>query len=76
MVSTPPVFAYYSDVVLKNEGGAPAIYRIAIIVNVEVALLCFLPAARDGAGGVASIDPWMGRNGRGLLDSFSSGPHR
>lgn len=48
-VPTPLVFAYFSDVVLQDHGGASPTWHIAIIQYVVIALLCILGPARDGA---------------------------
>lgn len=44
-VPTPPVFAFFSDVILRDDGGAPDIWHIAIIEYVLIALLFFLATA-------------------------------
>lgn len=56
IVLTPPVFAYYSEAVLRYDCGAPAIWSIAITEYVVMAFLRMLGAAHDGAVGVACID--------------------
>lgn len=68
----PPVFAYYSDVILQDDGGAPAIWHIVITEYVVSALLRLLTAACDVAVGVACIDPRTGGIGRGVLVPLAS----
>lgn len=72
----PPVVLHQSDVVLRDEGGTPAIWHIVIAEYVVIALLCFLTAARDAAVGVACINPWMGGSGRSVPVPLPSGIHR
>lgn len=65
--SRPRRFSRITDLVLRDDGGAPAIWKVAITEYVVIALLSFLAAARDGAVGVACIDRRMGSNGQGAL---------
>lgn len=66
-VSTLPDFAYFPDIVLSDEGGAPAIWHIVITDYVIIALLRFLAADHDGPVVFACVNPQMGRNGRSFL---------
>lgn len=71
-VPTLLVFAYYSGVFLRENGGLPAIWRTAITEHVVMALLRLLVTGRDGALGVACIDLQMGCNGQCVLVPFPS----
>lgn len=75
-VPTTPVFTYYSDNVLQDDGGAPTIWPIVINEVVGIASLRFLVAARVGAVSIACINPLTGGNGRIVLVSFLSGVRR
>lgn len=48
MVATWPVLMYYSDIVLQDDGGAPAIWDITFTGDAEIALPRFSTAARHG----------------------------
>lgn len=58
---------------LCNDAGAPAIWHIALTEYVLAASLHILGPARDGAIGVACIDPWMGGNGQSVVELLPSG---
>lgn len=73
MISIPPYFEYYSDVVLPHDDGAPAISHIAITENVVIVILCYLVGACDGAVGVPCIDTRMGGNDHVYLISLLPG---
>lgn len=72
----PAVFAFYSDVIFWNDGGAPAIWHVTITEYVVIALLRFLTDARDGEAGFTCVDSGMDGNGRGVLVPRPSGVRR
>lgn len=57
MVPTHQDFAYYFDIVVRDDGGAQAIWLIAITDYVVLEPLGFVGTALDGAAGVTCIDP-------------------
>lgn len=75
-VPTPPDFAYYPDVVLRDDFGAPAIWHIAIFDVVEIELLHFLAAAHDSAMDFACVGNCMDGNGWGMLVPSPPGERR
>lgn len=75
MVPAPSVFAYYSEVVLRDDDGASAIWRISNTEYVLTGLLLFLTAALDGAVRVACHDSQIGCNGQGVFIRLPSSVH-
>lgn len=73
---TPPAFAYFFDVFLRYDGGAPVIWPISISEYVVIALLRFLAAARDSAVGFACIVLRMPGDCRCVLVLLPCGAHR
>lgn len=71
----PAGFAYYSEVFLQNEGGAPAIWHISLTLYVIISLLSFLGSARDCMVGIAFVDSRLGGHGRCLPVLRPSGAH-
>lgn len=69
-VHTPPVFMYYSHIILRADVGAPAISHISLTENGAISLLRYLATARDGAGALLGIDCQMGGNGEGVVVSL------
>lgn len=64
MVPPQPVFAYYSDLVLRCDGGAPVLSHISITDYLVIALPRILTAARDVPSVLlASIPIWMATAG-------------
>lgn len=62
MVPTPLAFAYYSDVVEPDDGGAPVIWDISMSEHDVVSILYLITTAREGAVGVGCLDSLMGGN--------------
>lgn len=72
-VRIPPDFAYYSDDILRDNGGAKAIWLIAVTEYLETRLLCVLVAARDGSvGALPWIPVWAAMSGVSLSDFHSA----
>lgn len=68
----PTIFAYNSDIEIRDDGGALAIGQIAITEYVEISLLCFLSADRNSAIGITCIDPRISDDCRALLVPLTS----
>lgn len=66
----PPGFANYSDILLRDDDGALVIWPIARAEYVVIAILPFLPLARDAAVCVSCINPRMGGNGQGVFGNL------
>lgn len=73
---TLPISAHYSDVVLRDEGGALAIWHIAINGYTVIALLRFSEPSCNGAVDVAFVESRMAGNGLHVLVCLSSGDYR
>lgn len=72
-VSTLSVFAYSSNVVLKDDSGSQAIWHTAITEYVVIALFRFSAAAGVGSVGVTCVNSCMGSNILGVLVTLPSG---
>lgn len=60
------VSAYYSEVILWDDGGAQVIWHISITEYMVYGLLSFLAAARERSACVVCVDYRMGGNVRGV----------
>lgn len=71
-----PNLAYYSNVIIRDGSGTPAMWHISITGYVEIALLLLLVTARDGAVGVPCADFQLVGHGQDMLVLQVSGVSR
>lgn len=60
-VQIPPIFTYYSNVVLAEYESSPVIWHVPTTEYVWIAVLCLLADAHDGVVGVAELLAWTCR---------------
>lgn len=71
-VSTPPIFAYFTNPIIRDHSGVTAVWSVAALELATMAFMRFLDVAESGAVGYDCRDPRIGHGGYVVTNPFQA----